>query len=251
MEQKQQPAQEASALPRYGFTGVFIPAHIWLSGELTALEKMLLGQLEALSDEGRGCFASNAFLAEGLQITEGGLANMLTRLREKGLIQTFSVEDKRRILVNLDRGNPLHPRMNPYSSTDEPPLHPRMNVYNREKEEGEKDTAPSALVSEVLALWKQLCPSLPEARGISEPRRRAIGARLKEAKGSLEPFREVFQAVEASDFLSGRSGAWKASFDWVLKPANWLKIQEGNYANKKGANLARKLNATDYARHDF
>jgi len=44
----------------------------------------------------------------------------------------------------------------------------------------------------------------------------------------------VFQKVEASDFLSGRSGKWNGcNFDWVLKEANMVKILEGNYDNKK------------------
>ena len=35
------------------------------------------------------------------------------------------------------------------------------------------------------------------------------------------------------EFLTGRDGKWHGcSFDWILKPANWQKITEGNYENK-------------------
>jgi hypothetical protein len=38
--------------------------------------------------------------------------------------------------------------------------------------------------------------------------------------------------VQDSDFLTGRTGKFTASFDWIIKPANRQKILEGNYANK-------------------
>lgn len=40
-----------------------------------------------------------------------------------------------------------------------------------------------------------------------------------------------FEMVRASDFLTGRSGAWKANFDWLLNKNNRVKVLEGNYAN--------------------
>ncbi|MNP53901.1 hypothetical protein D3C76_1484160 [compost metagenome] len=39
--------------------------------------------------------------------------------------------------------------------------------------------------------------------------------------------------VEASDFLTGRDGKWgNCGFDWIIKESNYIKILEGNYANK-------------------
>lgn len=232
--------------PRYGFTGVFIPAALWTNRELAPLEKLLIGELDALSDEGRGCYATNAFLASSLGISEGGLANMLTRLREGGFIRSEIIDEKRRIFVL-----PVHPPMKGASSADEEGVHRPMNVNTRVKEKGKDTSALRSKAEEILALWAELCPSLPQARGLSEARLRAIGARLEEAKGELEPFRAIFKAVEASDFLSGRSGAWKASFDWVMQPRNWLKVSEGNYANNRGSFSGRKLGGADYAREQW
>ena len=44
----------------------------------------------------------------------------------------------------------------------------------------------------------------------------------------------LFKQIDESDFLSGRSGDWSATFDWVMKPANMVKILEGNYSQNKG-----------------
>ena len=49
----------------------------------------------------------------------------------------------------------------------------------------------------------------------------------------MESFAEVFKLAEASDFLTGRNGAWAGcGFDWLLKEANWIKTLEGTYENK-------------------
>ena len=40
-----------------------------------------------------------------------------------------------------------------------------------------------------------------------------------------------------SDFLCGiNPKAWKADFDWLFNPTNFLKIMEGKYDNKNSAN---------------
>ena len=79
----------------------------------------------------------------------------------------------------------------------------------------------------------ECCPSLPKPNAVSEwtaNRKKALRAK----KISAEEFRDVCKKIDRSDFLSGRDGKWRGcSFDWILKPANWQKIMEGNYENKK------------------
>lgn len=42
----------------------------------------------------------------------------------------------------------------------------------------------------------------------------------------------VWQQASESDFLTCRNGTgFKASFDWIHKPANWQKVIDGNYDN--------------------
>lgn len=42
----------------------------------------------------------------------------------------------------------------------------------------------------------------------------------------------VFDKVANSHFLSGKSGKWHATFDWVIKPANFIKVIEGNFDDR-------------------
>jgi hypothetical protein len=69
------------------FTGVFIPAHIWLSPELIPAEKMLLGEIESLSSNYGYCDASRKHFAEWLQCTVQNITYYLVKLEKKGFIE--------------------------------------------------------------------------------------------------------------------------------------------------------------------
>lgn len=81
----------------------------------------------------------------------------------------------------------------------------------------------------IIDLFNSICLSLPQVRIISDNRQKAIRRANKDIKGEWEQF---FHKIENSDFLSGRNGQWKASFDWCIQPRNLIKILEGNYDNQ-------------------
>ena len=81
----------------------------------------------------------------------------------------------------------------------------------------------------VLDAYHECCPSFPAVIKLTEARKRAIKARLKDY--GLEEIKRAFNLAGQSDFLKGSSG-WQASFDWLMKPANMTKVLEGNYTNR-------------------
>lgn len=102
-----------------------------------------------------------------------------------------------------------------------------------------KNTPPGGAVpapsyQEIKESFNRVCVSLPKVREISDSRRRAIKSASKTLNGTS--FDELFERVQASDFLTGRGGTRSGfcSFDWILKPANLVKILEGNYDNRSG-----------------
>ncbi len=97
------------------------------------------------------------------------------------------------------------------------------DLYNKSLIDKEK-------VNEVIGLYHSICVSYPTIRAVSDARKKTILARLDTY--SLEDFRTVFENAENSSFLKGSDGGWKASFDWLIKEANMLKVLEGNYADK-------------------
>lgn len=97
-----------------------------------------------------------------------------------------------------------------------------INIYSPKK----------ADYTKILNLFHEHAKTLPRVRTLNEARKAKIRNLLKEY--SADDFETVFRKAEASDFLSGRSGKWTAcSFDWLIKPSNFLKVIEGNYDNKE------------------
>lgn len=81
----------------------------------------------------------------------------------------------------------------------------------------------------VVEAFNAICISLPKVTKLTDARRGAI----RSAALQGIDFDKFFRAVEASDFLTNRSGKLSGcGFDWILKPANMVKIMEGNYTNK-------------------
>jgi uncharacterized protein YdaU (DUF1376 family) len=91
-----------------------------------------------------------------------------------------------------------------------------------------KKTVPYQAVAD---LWNDTAKSLKSITRLSEGRKRLIKSRY--AEGGLELIEEAFEKVNKSDYLNGRTGnSWQATFDWVLKAENWVKVLDGNYDNK-------------------
>ena len=93
-----------------------------------------------------------------------------------------------------------------------------------------KENISKDIVNEIVDLYHSICVSFPSLRALSAARKKKVRTLLD--KYSIEDFRKVFENAEASSFLKGSDGGWKASFDWMLKEDKFLNILEGNYADK-------------------
>jgi hypothetical protein len=93
-----------------------------------------------------------------------------------------------------------------------------------------KDKISKDIVNETINLYHTICVSFPTIRAVSEARKKAIHKML--GKYTLDDLKSVFENAEKSSFLKGVDGGWKASFDWLMKEDNFLKVMEGNYADK-------------------
>ena len=102
---------------------------------------------------------------------------------------------------------------------------------SKESKESKKSkiyNSPDGELQKIIELFNSICISLPNIQ-MTDSRRRAL------QNSKIKDWEQLFGKVEASDFLSGRVKDWKASFDWVIKPVNAVKILEGNYDNKQHA----------------
>lgn len=107
------------------------------------------------------------------------------------------------------------------------------SVIDNEKGGAEEKTKiePQKIVN----LYHQFCSRLPKVQVLSKARKSSINARIVEH--GLNKVTQVFQLAGQSNFLNGENKeSWSATFDWLLKPTNFVKVLEGNYKNKVSKN---------------
>ncbi|KAB1228475.1 DUF6291 domain-containing protein [Chryseobacterium viscerum] len=95
----------------------------------------------------------------------------------------------------------------------------------------EKEKSFAKKEKEVVDYFHEKCKRLPKVLIINQNRKKAINARLHDF--GIDKINEMFDLVAESNFLNGENPrTWSADFDWIMKPSNFTKILEGNYANK-------------------
>lgn len=89
----------------------------------------------------------------------------------------------------------------------------------------------------VVGMWNSSIDRCPKVRGITDARKDKIRLRVGEMGGwesAKETMSECFRKINDSDFCTGVSGKWTATFDWFFSNSqNWVKVLEGNYDNKR------------------
>lgn len=82
------------------FPGVFIPAEVWLSTEISWPEKLYLAEIDSLDADEKGCFASNKFLGGFFNQSPQKAAAVINRLEERNFIAlSYDANGKRYIKV--------------------------------------------------------------------------------------------------------------------------------------------------------
>lgn len=106
------------------FKGIWIPKEIWLSEDLTTLEKILLVEIDSLEDEEKGCFASNKYFADFFKLTNGRISQIINNLNKKKYIsidyQYKGKEIEKRILrINRPPYPEVFNKLNRYLENDD------------------------------------------------------------------------------------------------------------------------------------
>ena len=84
---------------------------------------------------------------------------------------------------------------------------------------------------EIINMYNDTCVSFQKVNKLSEKRKKAIKARLKNY--TLEDFKKLFEMAEGSSFLKGQNNRnWSATFDWLIQDSNMAKVLDGNYIDK-------------------
>ncbi|WP_092435020.1 replication protein [Geopseudomonas sagittaria] len=101
----------------------------------------------------------------------------------------------------------------------------------------QKSQMPACPHQAIVDLYHEVLPELPGVAILNDTRKRHLQSRWRESAvhRDLDFWRDYFATVKTSAFLmgkvQGRMGAkpFRATFDWLIAPSNFVKVVEGNY----------------------
>lgn len=231
-----------------GFKGIWIPKEIWLDERLNALDKVILAEIDSLDNSDAGCYASNEHIAEFCQCTARKVSSAITKLKDLGYIYIKAFDGRKRVIksnVNFNKAewNIFQDSIENFSMQSRKKCKADKKKFLQSNidskidsriDENKENTKRKSFCSDVVEKFNSICISFPKVSKLTDSREKTIKARLKEY--SMQDIIIVFEKAEKSDFLKGKSGKFKASFDWLMKPANFIKVLEGNYDNRSDGN---------------
>lgn len=128
------------------FKGVWFPAQIWLDERLTALEKIILLEIDSLDGED-GCYASNEYLAGFCQCSQTKVSSAISKLKKLGYVKIASFDGRRRVLhsciamtIGETDGNCEPPSQDTVSQTYKNCESPSQNLEQRVLVETSRET---------------------------------------------------------------------------------------------------------------
>ena len=141
--------------------------------------------------------------------------------------------------------SPIHGASMPHARDYDPVPDP---VPDRKEITRETKTSPSPSTplspEEIQQRWNTI-PGVKPCKALGTTIRKSVWARLKDYP-DLSWWDGLFQRIQASDFLCGRTkgqqGPFHASLDWVLGPINLDKILAGNFDPLSSIANGRSLN---------
>lgn len=158
------------------------------------------------------------------------VSRLLVQLEQLQLVTVEKIEpfinriEKNRIeYIKEKETTDSRPSDIPASPTKEPENEETKKLAKEKKRDG---------ALKIQEIWNQERKHLPECV-ILTPKRESSAAKRWDDFPDEDFWRETVRKVLESDFLSGRSGKFKASFDFLIRPDSAVKINEGAYDSNK------------------
>lgn len=114
----------------------------------------------------------------------------------------------------------------------------RNNPNNPDEPDNDNDNDTDIDYKSIIENYHTLCPKMSKVEKLTGKRQGFVNARF--AEFGISKITEVLRRAGESDFLNGvNDRAWKADFEWLMRPENFVKVLEGKYDVVKPAEISR------------
>lgn len=102
--------------------------------------------------------------------------------------------------------------------------------------------------TQIMNEWNKLDGNIPKIQSLNPgtDRYKMLKARISEY--SLDDVLKAIKTIDNSRFLKGYISTWNATFDWFVKPSNFVKVLEGTYDDKTKQEPEKEESISEIAR---
>lgn len=201
------------------FKGVWIPREVWLDDSLSALEKVILIEIDSLDTEENHCYASNKYLAEFCRCSEIKVSQAIKKFIFLGYIEQISFDGRTRILKSRLK-DCLSQTYKKYEADLKKisPINKENNIENNIdniKEKNIKKEKESLLIDEFETIWTRY----PRHEGKQNALKSYIKARhegvdMVTIKDAVESYRRMCESERREKRYIKQGSTWFNQRSW-------------------------------------
>jgi biotin operon repressor len=227
--------------PTRQWTGTWIPREIWESQTLTWMQKCLWAEIKNLSGK-VPCWASNGYLADKMGSSVSSIANMISELRQAGLIVDVSFDGRRREILAIYKQGLTH-GTSQGSPSGECRTNPQVNQDKRVEKSREEYITPSGVESAnelKLAAEEAQKPKKPDRprnqlidllvfaeSGKTDNVQKSAYGRAARALADIRSADPDVSEIEIKRRMANYRALYRVSFTALGLAANWAKCDRG------------------------
>lgn len=132
--------------------------------------------------------------------------------------------------------SPVFPAKESQKRDTEPPLEPPPSSKATPSSKDRARATDELKPEHVVEAWNEAADRcrLAKVAQLTPARRRTLDARIREHAQS--DFRAAIDCIERNTWMHGENDrGWRVDFDWLLKPANFVRAVEGGFDRAKGS----------------
>ena len=188
------------------FKGVWIPREIWLDTRLNMLEKGILAEIDSLDMGEKGCYATNAHIAEFCQCSETKVSTSVSKLIELGYIYAEGFDGRQRILKSRLSENERQPLK--ISESDFQKLK-QSNTYNNTGNNTE-----SIYIGEFEQLWRIYPRRVGKANALKAYIKARASTSFEQIKKGIEDYNRYINSHHIKAKFIKHGATWFNQCGW-------------------------------------
>lgn len=173
----------------------------------------------------------------------GSETQAATRMRKMRARKSIDVENTRKLpITNHDERNNVTDGRNNVQKcyTDIRDIDIRDKEIRDRDIDTEKNSMNSSQINQIINLWNSLDSNIPKITALNTGTKRykLLNARINEY--GIDDVIKAIKNIRQSRFLQGYVNDFAITFDWFVRPNNFVKVLEGNYTDKQSQDPKRE-----------